>query len=66
MKLTKNNLLSAIADLIQMLSEYGCENDSIINTLMLYGFTKDQIADWYGLEPSNFETYNEAPYGEKK
>jgi hypothetical protein len=66
MKLTKNNLLSAIADLIQMLSEYGCENDSIIHTLLHYGFTKDQIADWYGLADSGFETYNEAPYGEKK
>ena len=50
MKLTKNILLSAVADLVQMLSEYGCENDSIIHTLMHYGFTKEQIKEWYGIE----------------
>jgi hypothetical protein len=63
MKLTKDKLFSAIADLVEMLSEYGCENDSIIETLKYYGFTKEQIAEWYGLEHSGFETYNEAPYG---
>jgi hypothetical protein len=43
------NTFSAIADLVQMLSEYGCENDSIIHTLTHYGFTKEQIAEWYGI-----------------
>jgi hypothetical protein len=50
MKQTKDNLYSVIADLVQMLSEYGCENDSIIETLKYYGFTNEQIAEWYGLD----------------
>jgi glutamate racemase len=66
MKLTKDKLFSAIADLVDMLREYNCDDDTIIFALTHYGFTKEQIKDWYGLETSGFETYNEAPYGEKK
>jgi N-acetyl-gamma-glutamylphosphate reductase len=64
MKLTKGNLLGVIAELVEMLNEYGCNTDTIVETLKQYGFTKDQIEEWYGLEHSGFETYNEAPYGE--
>jgi hypothetical protein len=47
--INKEKLLNLVADLVQMLSEYGCENDSIIETLKYYGFTKEQIAEWYGI-----------------
>ena len=60
----KNNLLNLIADLVERLVEYGCDTDSIIETLKYYGFTDEQIKEWYGLEHSGFKTYNEAPYGE--
>jgi hypothetical protein len=56
-------LLDTIADLIERLVEYGCDTDIVVNTLKYYGFTKEQITEWYGLEHSGFETYNEAPYG---
>ena len=64
MKITKGNLLGVIAELVEMLNEYGCNTDTIVETLKQYGFTKDQIEEWYGLAHSGFETYNEAPYGE--
>jgi hypothetical protein len=56
-------LLDTIADLIERLVEYGCDTDIVVNTLKYYGFTKEQITEWYGLEHSGFETFNEAPYG---
>jgi hypothetical protein len=56
-------LLDTIADLVERLVEYGCDTDIVVNTLKYYGFTKEQITEWYGLEHSGFETYNEAPYG---
>jgi hypothetical protein len=57
-------LLDTIADLVERLVfEYGCDTDVVVNTLKYYGFTEEQITEWYGLEHSGFETYNEAPYG---
>ena len=63
MEITKDKLFGAIAELIDSLLEYGCEHDSLIHALTHYGFTKEQLKEWYGLEHSGFETYNEAPYG---
>ena len=62
--ITKNKLFSLIADLVEMLIEYGCDSDSIVHTLKHYGFTKEQIVDWYNLEHNGFKTFNEAPYGD--
>jgi hypothetical protein len=50
MKQTKDNLYSVIADLVEALLEYGCDHDSLIHTLTQYGFTNEQIAEWYGLD----------------
>jgi len=63
MEITKDKLFGAIAELIDSLLEYGCDHDSLIHALTHYGFTKEQITEWYCLEHSGFETYNEAPYG---
>jgi len=63
MEITKDKLFGAIAELVEMLIKYGCEEEYIIHILIYYGFTKEQITEWYGLEHSGFETYNEAPYG---
>jgi hypothetical protein len=49
MKLTKDNLMSAIADLIIELMETGYDSSRIAWTLRQYGFTKEQIAEWYGI-----------------
>ena len=49
MEITKDNLFGAIADLVESLLEYGCEQESIIHILTYYGFTKEQIAEWYGI-----------------
>jgi hypothetical protein len=49
MKITKDKLLSAIADLVDMLRACGCNDDAIIFALTHYGFTKEQIKDWYGI-----------------
>jgi hypothetical protein len=46
----KDNLFRLVADLVEMLVEYGCENDILISTLIYYGITKEQIAEWYGLD----------------
>ena len=61
--MNKDKLLKLIADLVEKLVEYGCDTDSIVETLKYHGFTSEQITDYYGLEHSGFETYNEAPYG---
>jgi hypothetical protein len=50
MKIRKHALFSAIADLVQALLEYGCEAKTIIEMLSYYGFTKEQIAEWYALD----------------
>jgi hypothetical protein len=50
MKQTKDNLYSVIADLVEKLVEYGCDTDGIIETLKYYGFTNNQIIEWYGLD----------------
>jgi hypothetical protein len=49
MKITKDKLLSAIADLVDMLRACGCNDDAIIFALTHYGFTKEEIKDWYGI-----------------
>jgi hypothetical protein len=50
MKITKHALFSAIAELVEKLVfEYGCETDIIVNILNQYGFTKEQVAEWYGI-----------------
>jgi hypothetical protein len=64
MKLTKNKLSKLVADLVEMLIDNGANKDIIVHTLMYYGFNYNEITDFYGLEISDFETYNEAPYGE--
>jgi hypothetical protein len=43
------NLLNVIADLVEMLVEYGADIDSIIASLKYHGFTDDEIAEYYGL-----------------
>jgi hypothetical protein len=50
MKITKDNLFSAIAELVNALMEYGCEGYSIGYMLKQYGFTNEQITEWYGLD----------------
>ena len=46
----KDMLFNLIADLVNMLMEYGAnENGSIEHTLKYYGFTDEQIKEWYGL-----------------
>ena len=45
----KDNLFRLIADLVESLLEYGCEEESIIHILTYYGFTNEQIAEWYGI-----------------
>ncbi len=47
--ITKNKLFSLIADLINMLMEYGANENSIIHTLKYYDFTEEEIKEWYGL-----------------
>ena len=46
----EHKLLSLVADLVEMLLEYGAEKSSIIHTLKYYGITKEQAKEWYGLE----------------
>ena len=59
----KHLLLNLVADLVEMLVEYGANEDSIIETLIGYNITKEECKEWYGLEHSGFKTFNEAPYG---
>jgi hypothetical protein len=47
---TKDVLYSLVADLVDMLREYGAEVNSIVHTLKYYGFTDEEIKSWYGLE----------------
>jgi hypothetical protein len=49
MALTKNKLFAAVAELVQMLRDYGAEDNALIYILSQYGFTKEQIAEWYGI-----------------
>jgi hypothetical protein len=50
MKLKKDNLFSAIAELVNELIEMGCDSSKITWTLRQYGFTKEQLNEWYGLQ----------------
>jgi hypothetical protein len=45
----KDNLFRLVADLVEMLIEYRCENDILISTLIYYGITKEQLKEWYGI-----------------
>jgi hypothetical protein len=49
MKITKHALFSAIADLIIELIETGYDSSRIAWTLRQYGFTKEQLKEWYGI-----------------
>lgn len=50
MKITKDMLFGAIAELVNELMEMGCDSSKIAWTLRQYGFTNEQIAEWYGLD----------------
>jgi len=47
--MTKDKLLSVIAELVNELMEMGCDSSKIAWTLRQYGFTKEQIKEWYGI-----------------
>jgi hypothetical protein len=47
--MTKDNLLRVVADLVDMLREYGVEYETLTQTLLYHGFTKKQIEEWYGV-----------------
>jgi hypothetical protein len=49
MKITKFNLMNAIAELVNELMEMGCDSSKISWTLRQYGLTNKQIAEWYGI-----------------
>jgi hypothetical protein len=46
----KDKLLKLVADLVEMLIDNGANKDIIVHTLKYYGFTDNEIADFYGLE----------------
>lgn len=48
--ITKSNLFSAVAELVNTLMEYGCEGYKIAYMLRQYGFTNEQIVEWYGID----------------
>lgn len=45
----KEDLYKAIADFVYMLQEYGCPDKAIRFSLKFYGFTDEQITEWYGV-----------------
>lgn len=49
MKLTKDRLLVLVADLVQDLLNYGKDKESLIDTLLYYGLTEEEIEEWYGI-----------------
>ena len=44
------DLYGLVADLIERLVEYGCETDIIFRTLHYYGFTEEEIKEWYNID----------------
>jgi hypothetical protein len=48
--ITKDKLLKLVADLVERLVEYGCDTDTIVETLKYYGFTNVQIKELYLLD----------------
>jgi hypothetical protein len=50
MKITKDNLFSAIADLVNLVMEHSNDSSEIVYILKQYGFTNEQIAEWYALD----------------
>jgi hypothetical protein len=65
MGITKDKLFGAIADLVEALLEYGCDHDSLIHTLTHYGFTKEQLKEWYGIGNTTSEKCDCLYCGEK-
>ena len=45
----KDMLLKAIAELVENLKELGMDEIALIHLLLYYGFTREQLADWYAL-----------------
>jgi hypothetical protein len=45
--ITKDILISLVAELCEMLNEYGAERKSIIHTLKHYGFNDKQIRAYF-------------------
>ena len=50
MKQTKDNLYSVIADLVNLVMEHSNDSGEIVYILKQYGFTNEQIAEWYALD----------------
>ena len=50
MKLTKDNLFGVIADLVNLVMEHSNDSSEIVYILKQYGFTNEQIAEWYSLD----------------
>jgi hypothetical protein len=50
MKQTKDNLYSVIADLVNLVMEHSNDSSEIVYILKQYGFTNEQIAEWYALD----------------
>jgi hypothetical protein len=50
MEITKDKLFSAIADLVNLVMEHSNDSSEIVYILKQYGFTNEQIAEWYALD----------------
>lgn len=48
-----DNLYRLVADLVEMLIEYGAEENSILEVLDYHGITKEQAKEWYGIDVSD-------------
>jgi len=49
MGITKDKLFGAIADLVNLVMEHSNDSSEIVYILKQYGFTNEQIAEWYGI-----------------
>lgn len=47
--ISKNDLFGTVADLVDLLRNYGVDFEIIRNTLRYHGFTEAQIKEWYGI-----------------
>lgn len=50
--MTKKNLTLCVAELVNMLEEYGASVETLKGVLIYHGFPKDMVADWF----SGYET----------
>jgi len=57
--ITKDKLIILVADLVEMLLEYGADENTIIFTLKYYGITEKQSKEWYGLGITKDDTDND-------